>query len=489
MTEAAEPYKSTCSALLRAARWLRRQWLYFVLCSAVLLIPCFWHAHVQACDLGSHLYNAWLTQTVAQGYLPGLHLDRQYTNVLFDFLLSNLFPYLGPTAAERVAVAFCVLMFFWGSFAFASAAAQRPAWSVIPLLVMVSYGAIFHLGFFNFYLSAGFSLLALALIVCGTTKDLLLLPILLILAALAHPLGAACLVALGLFLAALRWLPLRPQLTVTFFLVAGSFALRAYLVRRFEVLPREIPFYWLLGADQLIVFSHRYFWISLAIVLLSIATILLALRRQPIATLAPWLQFYCAIALIVCFAPGGLLGDSFGMLGYLPDRGSLYSIVALAALLACCRPRPWFAAASTVVALVFFTMLYRDTNLLERRYEKVAELVRPYTGRRIIGLLPSLPGSRIHEDHSLDRACVGHCYAYANYEPSSAQFRLHAEPDNRIVEVDQPSLDAMQDGSYVVQSRDLPLAEVYQCGAAFTDLCITDLHAGQQNGDIPDLQP
>src|ERR1019366_1605704 len=145
--------------------------------SAALLIPCFWHRHIQACDLGSHLYTAWLTQSVSRGLLPGLHLGRQYTNVLVDLLLSKLFPYFGAIGTERLVVGLCVLIFFWGAFAFASAAARRAAWNAAPLLAMVAYGAIFHWGFFNFYLSAGLSFFALAIVVSVTGKDLLLFPL------------------------------------------------------------------------------------------------------------------------------------------------------------------------------------------------------------------------------------------------------------------------------------------------------------------------
>src|ERR1700761_1670314 len=131
----------TGSATLLAAGWLWRRWWAFLLCSAVLLVPCFWHRHIQACDLGSHLYNAWLSQAVASGSLPGLHLETKYTNVLVDLLLSNLFPHLGAQGTERVVTSLCVLIFFWGSFAFVSAASARPAWQVAPLLAMVRYGA------------------------------------------------------------------------------------------------------------------------------------------------------------------------------------------------------------------------------------------------------------------------------------------------------------------------------------------------------------
>jgi hypothetical protein len=381
-----------------------------------------------------------------------------------------------------------VLVFFWGGFAFASAAARRPAWSVAPLLAMFSYGVIFHWGFFNCYLSVGFSFFALALVVRGTGKDWLALPVLLALAAFAHPLGAVCFVMLAIFLAGLRGLPAKFHLPLTLSVFILSFAVRAYLVRHLEVLPREITQYWLFGADQLIVFGREYFWLALATLTLCVICTLLALRKSQLAKLLPWLYFYLAVAVVIALAPGGFNNaESFGMMGYLPDRLSLYSAAALATLVACCRPPRWFPIACAIVGVIFFAALYRDTKDLEMRSEKVAELVRPYAGRRMLSLIPAIPRWRIHEDHSLARACVGHCYDYANYEPSSMQFRLRAEDENRVVKVEQDALDAMADGSYIVQSRDVPLFEVYPCGTKVTDLCIAELHLGQQSGDVPGI--
>src|SRR6266511_1992358 len=96
--------------------------------SLLLLIPCFWSSRMQAGDLGSHIYNAWLVQLIQQGQTQYLTLAHQSTNVLFDLLLSSLFNVLGPGGAQRVAVGICVLTFCWGAWAFISAAARRQAW-------------------------------------------------------------------------------------------------------------------------------------------------------------------------------------------------------------------------------------------------------------------------------------------------------------------------------------------------------------------------
>ena len=91
------------------------------------------------------------------GPRPGLWTAPQHTNVLFDILLSNLGPVFGWWAAEKLAVSAAVLIFFWGAFALVAAAVQRPPWSLLPCIALITYGWTFHLGFFNYYLSLGLS--------------------------------------------------------------------------------------------------------------------------------------------------------------------------------------------------------------------------------------------------------------------------------------------------------------------------------------------
>src|SRR6266849_1936634 len=78
------------SALHAAADFLRRFWLQAMTISSGLLVPCFWHRRIEAGDLASHVYNAWLAQLIERGQAPGLYLARQWNNVLFDLLLLSL---------------------------------------------------------------------------------------------------------------------------------------------------------------------------------------------------------------------------------------------------------------------------------------------------------------------------------------------------------------------------------------------------------------
>src|SRR6185369_3346965 len=99
--------------------------LIVVAISILLLIPCVWQERIQAGDLSSHVYNAWLARQVASGSLPGLAVAPLWTNVLSDWALERLLYIDGPAAAERLVTALAVLIFFWGAFFAVDAASGR----------------------------------------------------------------------------------------------------------------------------------------------------------------------------------------------------------------------------------------------------------------------------------------------------------------------------------------------------------------------------
>src|SRR5271167_1364219 len=136
----------------------------YILISVLLLVPCFWHRHIEAGDLGSHVYNVWLAQLIERGQAPGLWIARPWTNVLFDYLLAGLGKIFGLHAAERISVALAVLTFFWGAFALVAAATRRAPWFLIPVIAMVAYGWTYEMGFFNYYIAIGLSFFALAIL-------------------------------------------------------------------------------------------------------------------------------------------------------------------------------------------------------------------------------------------------------------------------------------------------------------------------------------
>ncbi len=80
-----------------------------------------------------------------------------------------------------------------------------------------------------------------------------------------------------------------------------------------------------------------------------------------------------------------------------------------------------------------------------------------------MGTIPPWAGSRILIQHILDRACIGYCFSYGNYEPSTALFRVRATPGNPYVMSDFDDAADTEEGIYEVQQQDLPAYGIFPC--------------------------
>lgn len=474
------------SALSQSLEFVRRRWLGILSTSVVVLIPCFWQRQIAAGDLGSHLYNAWLAQLVERGQLPGLWITRQWNNVLFDFMLSDLGKFFSLRVAERISVSLCVLIFFWGGFGLIAAAVERAPWTLAPLIAMISYGWTFHVGFFNYYLSLGLAFVALALFWRGTTWDRILAIALTPLVLLGQPFGVALLIGGAAYLWLAESMPRRYHPL----LLAASFVLlwivHFYIWHRWPSARTPTPLYFYNGTDQLAVFGRAYRWVMLALVLF--AGLLLAIdvvKGRRVAEL--WrqvrlpLQLFLAAEMAVFLLPNYI---------HLPQyEAPLFAVTprltSISAGLGCCLlaaipARKWHFAGYTAIALLFFALLYRDTGTVNRMEEKAERLVGSLPpGSVVVSTAWHPPGSRLLVEHIVDRACIGRCFSYANYEPASRQFRVRANPGNQFVtaRLHYHSEEELRQGNYKIDLPSVPAYEIYGCGAERNDLCMRVLEA------------
>jgi hypothetical protein len=488
------------SALSSAWHFFGRHWTRVLGISAVLLLPCFWHRHIEAGDLGSHLYNAWLAQLVEKGQAPGLYLAHQFSNVLFDFSLLHLANIFGFWLAEKIAVSACVLIFFWGVFALVGAVADDPQWVLMPCIAMLAYGYAFNMGFMNYYVSLGFGAFALALTWPvtsweGKEADGFVAVIFLILAWLAHPIG--CLWALS----TISYVGLRNRLVGwrKLFVPGGAIVLllafRWYLHRRVDLAAdwnSGLPLWQSNGADQLMVYGDRYE--TLASLALAFGAVCLLIEVVRNLRNADWWRglalpaelYFLAFFAVATFPENFRVSMYAAWIGLLVSR--LTAICAILGLIVLGRAqlREWTIAGFIVIGTAYFLFLGIDTRALsdlEANAEAAVATLPAET--RIIPTLRADPDWRVEfVSHVADRACIRRCFVYSNYEPSSKQFRVRVSPGATFIVTDSAEdADDMQGGAYEIDRKDLPVKQLYQCDLAdWTKLCLHDLKEAENTG-------
>lgn len=479
---------TTTPALVLTGRFFRQYSLKLVAISLLILTPCFWHCRLEAGDLASHVYNAWLAHLIERGQVHGLVIATQWTNVLFDYLLSALSSFLSMSMVAKVSASLAVLIFFWGVFALVSAATRRPPWRLVPVIAMVTYGWTFQMGFFNYYISLGLSFFGLAVFWRGRGYERLLPIALAPVILLAHPLGLAWLVAAALYIAIGERIPRRLQFLWLLTAAAALVLLHFYLQRQFVVDAETNPLYFFTGADQFVLFGARYKITQAAfLVFVFVAILLDAIHRR--RERGMWdayripLELYVIVELGVILLPDGIrIPGHAPAVALLTERLTSVSAVLLCCLLGAMLARRWHLIAGAGIAALFFTFVYQDTATLNRMEAQAERLVRTEPpGQRILATIQRLPGSRVVIQHMIDRACIGYCFSYGNYEPTSGMFRVRALPGNPYCMTEYDSAADMEDGTYEVAAEDLPAYQVYQCSMAGTDLCIRPLEAGEDN--------
>jgi hypothetical protein len=485
------------AGVFREFAWFSRLHVWKILgISVLVLLPCFWHRTIVAADLGSHVYNVWLAQLIRHGQVPGLWLASRWNNVLFDYAVIFLGRAFSLAVAEKIAVSISVLVFFWGAFAFVSAAARRAPWFLVPCIAMVSYGYTFHMGFSNYYLSLGMGFWGVAIFWRGKNWERVVPFLFAPLIILANPLGFAWMAGASAYLLVSEHIPKRYQ----FVLVLGAIALLGvahwHFWHAYVHEAQRLSAYFFNGTDQFLLFGERYRVPQMLFgVLAAIALVFDVFSRRAeengLAEYGIPFQFYVILIFAAGLLPEGMRFPSQPVaLAILTERLSSVTAVVLCSLLSVMIPRRWHVIGFTAIAAVFFLFLYQDTAKMDRMEAQLEKLMRTIPpNQRVLGTIQPFPGSRILIQHMLDRACIGYCFSYGNYEAASQQFYVRASEGNPYLMTYFGDTSDMEDGSYEVKPEDLPAWQVYQCSESGEDLCITPLRAGQLNdeaGEHPD---
>jgi hypothetical protein len=168
-------------------------------------------------------------------------------------------------------------------------------------------------------------------------------------------------------------------------------------------------------------------------------------------------------------------------LAFIAERLSLGVAICVCGLLGAVEPRRIETWAMVGVAAVFFGMVYTDEralNAFEDRMNDAISTLAP--GERVVSIINDYTLRTNPLSHMIDRACVGKCYSYANYEPSTKQFRVRAPGPNRIVTWRYADSFYLQIGDYLIRDQDLPLyaVDIDRSGRMF----VKPLRSGTKTG-------
>lgn len=440
-------------------------WALYTLGSVAALIPCFWQSRIQAGDLASHIYNAWLAQLIHQGQAPGLKLVSLSTNVLFDWIAGWLLPVAGAGATQHIAVPLAVLNFVWGAFAFVKkVAGKRPDIWLIAI-VMVAYGWVFHMGFFNYYISLGLCFWALSLAWDLRPAGIAAAAPVFALAYLAHGLPLAWSVGVLVYrFAADRLLPKRRGQVF-------AVAVTAVLLLTFTI-GSLWKTHWFsnqlaasIGVDQVVPYADRYWWVSLLLAVALTYGIAYAIRFRGWRSALAWTPIHIAVltSLGIVVIPNWISIPNYShALVFLAQRTSLPLCIVLCAVAASSPPQRMPKYVLVAAAAVFFGFLYRDEAALNGLEDQIAAAVAQLP--KYSRVLTAVEAAYVRSNpvsHMIDRECIGRCYSYGNYEPSSAQFRVRIDGASPLVVPTDRDANQLQGGSYVVQPRDIPVYQIF----------------------------
>jgi len=353
---------------------MSRSRVTYVLVSLLLLAPCYWQPRLHAGDISAHIYNSWLTRLIESGRAQGLEAVRQTTNILFDFILGGLFKVVGTEAAQRFSVSLAVLIFVWGAFAFICPVSGRRPWHLMPVIAMLAYGWVFHMGFFNFYLSLGLCFWALALAWEWKPWRLAAAAPILVIAYFANALPVVWTAGLLAYL----WLAGRLAPRTRAWMIAVSLlgmvlfrALASPLLTERSLQQISMT----TAVDKSWVFDAKYYVVLVGLLLVWGALFLELVRHWGTRRVVSSIPFQvCVISAAGVFLlPTTLLIPGFHpALVYIAERMSLGVGVCVCALLGGARPRMLERYALVVVALIFFGFLFKDEralNALEDRMQ------------------------------------------------------------------------------------------------------------------------
>jgi hypothetical protein len=443
--------------------------------SVLVVLPLLCLPRLLAGDFPSHVYNAWLANQIHRGELPGLAISWQTSNIAADVLLAALLRISNVYIAEHLVGALTVLVLFWGSYRFIRALSGRdPLW-LAPLIAVLTYGFVFQMGLLNFCLSLGFCFFLFAQGL-KEPKDWVAMVCLAALAWVSHPLPLLWLAGSLAFYGIAAWCNALYRALVLALAVLFLGVINHLMVT--HLLAGWQPHGWMeiSGAAQLEIFGKGYhrlalFYVALTAVLLGVV---LFTRREQRMQLV--LCFFLLQAAAVFLLPyQALVPGSPASFDLITARFSLISGVALLALLNFARSTSPARMAIGALTAAYFVLLIADTRSLDALSTNLDATVRtlPAGARVLMGNVKPPHDGAVPVHFMLERSCIGHCYAYANFEPSTGHFRVRAIAPNPYVIPDNSMVAELNSGKHVLREFEEPLYLVQACTNDPEKFCVS----------------
>jgi len=455
----------------------------------LILVPCFWQPFIEAGDLASHTYNAWLAGQIDLGKVPpaSVTLAHPLTNVLSDWALQALVYNIGRAGAERIVVSAAVEIFFWGAFCFVAAVAGQRCWIIAPSLAMIAYGLIFHLGFLNFYLSTGFSLWLMTLLWNPQRPRMWLAIPVAVLALLAHALPLLAAVAALLYVHGLRRVPEVHRWAVFIAGVCLLVLVQTVLLTRFPTrwVPADVlrldGIAELTGAGQMWLYGAQYLIVVAGILLVWFFLFLDRLDRGSVLA-DPIIHLWALAMLAFILLPQQIQFPQYRFpLAFIQPRISFFIAVFFCAVVAGGLHGRGLTRGSCLLAGAFFTMLFLDAkslNQVDAQLNRVVAAIPP--GQRLVAAFEDSSSVQLNGlIHVGSGACIGRCWDYANYEPATAQFRVQATAPNKVVAGDMSLVAELEHGHHIVTAQEAPLYSVCPVKGSATQFELRELAAGE----------
>jgi len=465
------------------------EWPLTALVAVLILVPCLWQPSIEAGDLASHTYNAWLAGQIEMGKVPAgsVTLTHPVTNVLSDWALQALVYKIGRADAERIVAGAAVEIFFWGAFCFIAAVAGQRCWIIAPSLAMIAYGLIFHLGFLNFYISTGLSLWMMTLLWRPRHPRMWLAIPIAVLALLAHALPLLGAVAALLYVYGLRRVPEASRWGVFIAGVCLLVLLQTTLLTRFPTrwVPADIlrldGITELTGAGQMWLYGAQYLIVVAGILLVWFFLFLERLDRGSILA-DPIIHLWALAMLAFILLPRQIQFPQYRFpLAFIQPRISFFIAVFFCAVVAGGLHGRGLTRASCLLAGAFFTMLFLDArsfNQVDAELNKVVAALPP--GQRLVAAFEDTSSVQLNGlIHLSSGACIGRCWDYGNYEPATAQFRVQASAPNGVVADNMDLVAEIEHGHHIVTAQEAPLYSVCRVKGSDAQFELRKLTAGE----------